>query len=52
MQIFLNILPNEEFETLKNLLANCNLIIQKADKSNSVALVKKDVYIRHIEKIL
>ena len=32
--------------------ANCNLIIQKADKSSSVVLVKKDVYIRHIEKIL
>ena len=45
-------LSNEEFEVLKNLSANCNLIIQKADKGNSVALVEKDVYIRHIEKIL
>ena len=27
-------------------------VIQKADKSNSVVLVEKDVYIRHIEKIL
>ena len=32
--------------------ANCNLIIQKADKGNSVVLVEKYVYIRHIEKIL
>ena len=45
-------LSNEEFEALKNLSANCNLIIQKADKDNSVVLVEKDVYIRHIEKIL
>ena len=45
-------LSNEEFEALKNLPANCNLIIQKGDKGNSVVLVGKDVYIRHIEKIL
>ena len=45
-------LSNEEFEALKNLSANFNLIIQKADKGNSVVLVEKDVYIRHIEKIL
>ena len=32
--------------------ANFNLVIQKADKGNSVALVEKDVYIKHIEKIL
>ena len=43
---------NEEFEALKNLSAYCNLIIQKAHKGNSVALVDKDVYIIHIEKIL
>ena len=45
-------LSNEEFKALKNLSANCNLIIQKAAQFNSVALVEKDVYIRHIEKIL
>ena len=45
-------LSNEEFEALKNLSANCNLIIQKADQGNSVALVEEDVYIRHVEKIL
>ena len=45
-------LSNEELEALKNLSANSHLIIQKADKGNSVVLVKKDVYIRHIEKIL
>ena len=43
---------NEEFEALKNLSANCNWVIQKADKGNSVELVEKNVYIRHIEKVL
>ena len=38
-------LSNEEFEALKNLSANCNLNIQKADKGNSV---EKDVYIRRL----
>ena len=28
-------LSNEEFEALKNLSANCNLIIQKTDEDNS-----------------
>ena len=36
-------LSNEEFEALKNLSANCNLIIQKVDKGNSVVSVEKDV---------
>ena len=39
-------------EALKNLSASCNLIIQKTDKGNSVAFVEKNIYIRHIEKIL
>ena len=43
---------NEEFEALENLSANCNLVIQRANKGTSVALVDKDVYIRCIEKIL
>ena len=43
---------NPVFEALNNLSANCNLITQKADKGNSVVLVEKNVYIRHIEKIL
>ena len=36
---------------VSNLSANCNLIIQKADKSNAVVLVQKDVCMRHIVKI-
>ena len=45
-------LSNKEFEALKHLSVNFNLIIQKVDKGNSVVLVQKNVYIRHIEKIL
>ena len=45
-------LSNEKFEKLKNLSANFNVIIQKPDKGKSVVLLEKDVYIRHIEKIL
>ena len=41
-------LSNEEFEALKNRSVNCNFISQKADKGNSVVLVKKNVYIRHM----
>ena len=41
-------LSNEEFEALKILSKNCNLIIEKADKGNSVVIVEKDVYLRHM----
>ena len=37
---------------MKNLSGNCNLVIQKADKGNSVVIVEKDVYVRHMETIL
>ena len=37
-------LSHEEFEALKNLSANCNLIIQKANKVNSVFLVEKKFF--------
>ena len=45
-------LSNEEFEGVKTLSKNCNLVIPKADKGNSVVIVEKDVYLRHIETIL
>ena len=38
-------LSNEEFEARKALTKNCNLVIQRADKDNSVVTVKKDVYL-------
>ena len=45
-------LSNEEFEALKTLSKNCNLVIQKANKGNSVVIVQEDVYLRHMESIL
>ena len=39
-------LSNEGFEGLKSLSANCNLVIQKVGKSNSVVIVEEDVYSR------
>ena len=42
----------KNFEALKNLSANCSLIIQKAVKGKSVILVEKDACVRHIEKNL
>ena len=45
-------LSNEEFEALKTLSKNCNLVIQKADKDNLVAIIEKDVYLRHMETII
>ena len=45
-------LSNEEFEALKSLSADYNLVIQKGNKSNSVVIVEKDVYVRHMETIL
>ena len=45
-------LSNEEFEALKTLPGSCNLVIQKADKDNSVVIVEKNVYVRHMETIL
>ena len=45
-------LSNEEFEALKTLSKNCNFVIQKADKGNLVDIVGKDVYLRHMEKVI
>ena len=36
-------LSSERFEALKTLSTNCNLVIQKADKSNSAFIVEKYV---------
>ena len=46
-------LSDIEFQALKNLSRlKKRVIIQKSDKSNSVVLVNKSDYIRHIEGIL
>ena len=46
-------LSDNEFQALKNLSRlKKEVIIQKSDKGNSVVLVNKSDYIRHIEGIL
>ena len=45
-------LYNQELEALDKLSKNKNLVVQKADKGNSVVLVDRDVYVKHIENIL
>ena len=43
---------DEELEALYWLSKNKNLVVQKADKGDSVVLVHGDVYVRHMENIL
>ena len=45
-------LSDSEFQALKNLCCLKKGVIQKSDKGNSVVLVNKSDYIRHIEGIL
>ena len=45
-------LSDEELEALDRLSKNKNLLVQKTDKGNSVVLVGRDVYTKHMENIL
>ena len=45
-------LYNQELEALDKLSKNKNLVVQKADKGNSVVLVDRDVYVKHMENVL
>ena len=45
-------LSDEVLQALDRLSKNKNLVIQKADKSNSVVLVNRDVYVKHMANIL
>ena len=45
-------LSDEEFKALQNLSKNTNLVIQKSEKGNSVVILDKDVYIKHMESLL
>ena len=38
-------LSNEEFEALKTLSKNCDLLRQRAYKNNSLVIAEKDVYL-------
>ena len=39
-------------KALKKLSKSSNLVVQKADKGNSMVLVDRDVYVKHMENIL
>ena len=45
-------LSDEELEAIEKLSKDNNLVVQKADKGNSVVLVDKDVYVNYMENIL
>ena len=45
-------LSDKELEALDRLSKNKNLVVQKADKGNSMVLVHRDVYVKHMENIL
>ena len=45
-------LSDKELEALDRLSKNKNLVIQKADKGNSMVLVDRDVYVKHMENSL
>ena len=45
-------LSEEEYEALINLQSNKNIIIQKADKGNSVVVIDRLLYVNEMEKLL
>ena len=45
-------LSDEVLVALHRLSKNKNAVVQKADKGNSVVLVDRDVYVKHMENIL
>ena len=52
MLIFLKIYLKRTLEALEKLFKHNNLVVQKADKRNSVVLIDKDVYVNYMENIL
>ena len=45
-------LTSEEFAALKSLSKNKNLIVQKSDKGNSIAIIDKSDYLEKMQNIL
>ena len=45
-------LSDEVLVALHRLSKNKNVVVQKVDKGNSVVLVDRDVYVKHMENIL
>ena len=44
-------LSDGEFKALQNLSRKTNLVVQKSDRGNSVVILDKDVYIKHMESL-
>ena len=51
-KIFEKNLPDEERKALKNLTENKDLVIQIADKGNSIVILNKNDYILRLTRIL
>ena len=51
-KIFEKNLPDEEIEALKNLTENKDLVIQIADKGDSIVILNKNDYILRLTRIL
>ena len=45
-------MPEEELLALNNLVSDNDIVIQKADKGNTVVLTNKNVYLQRIKDII
>ena len=45
-------LPDEEKKTLKNLIENKDMVIQEANKGNTIVILNKNDYISRLNRIL
>ena len=47
-----NNLSSEELSSLKTLMRNKNIVIQRADKGNTVVIIDKDKYIQGVKNVI
>ena len=47
-----NNLSSEELSSLKTLTRNKNIVIQRADKGNTVVIIDKDKYIQGVKNVI
>ena len=45
-------LSSEQLSSLKSLTRNKNIVIQKADKHNTVVIIDKEKYIQGVENVI
>ena len=45
-------LPDEEKKSVKNLIENKDLVVEKADKGNTIVILNKNDYILRLNRIL